>query len=203
MPVFVPLLILTIDLFDLPLRIYWHSLSLRYEQSIQHWGSWLVDCSKAKPWLSVWPSPGDGDHVAIRNSPRRWWFYSWLAALPSCSFIFHQPLVHRPDVQQFEPLANQHPQLVASIENLTQRAGVPIPADRIFLMRAAKKPTPSTLTSPASAPPNVWSSGTPPSPRPPRLRPSSSSATNSAITSSATSPQAFNFSLSACSWRCT
>ena len=31
--VFVPLLILTSDIFGLPVRLYWHSLSLRYEQS--------------------------------------------------------------------------------------------------------------------------------------------------------------------------
>src|SRR2546430_5602622 len=34
-------LFLTIDVVDLPLRLYWHSLSLHYEQSIQGWGSWF------------------------------------------------------------------------------------------------------------------------------------------------------------------
>lgn len=139
--VFVPLLILTIDLFDLPLRIYWHALSLRYEQSIQRWGSWLVDWLKGEALgvglaiLLVMVL-----YVAMRRSPRRWWFYSWLASLALLLFLFFiSPWFIDPLFNHFEPLGNQHPQLVASIENLTQRAGVPIPADRIFLMRASEK----------------------------------------------------------------
>lgn len=139
--VFVPLLILTIDLFDLPLRIYWHALSLRYEQSVQHWGSWLVDWLKAEALgvglaiLLVMVL-----YVAMRRSPRRWWLYSWMASLLLLLFLFFiSPWFIDPLFNHFEPLGNQHPQLVASIENLTQRAGVPIPADRIFLMRASEK----------------------------------------------------------------
>jgi STE24 endopeptidase len=139
--IFVPLLILTIDLFDLPLRMYWHSLSLRYAQSVQRWGSWLVDWLKAEALgvglaiLLVMVL-----YVAMRRSPRRWWFYSWLASLLLLLFLFFiSPWFIDPLFNHFEPLANQHPQLVASIENLTQHAGVPIPADRIFLMRASEK----------------------------------------------------------------
>jgi STE24 endopeptidase len=139
--VFVPLLILTIDLFDLPLRIYWHALSLRYEQSVQRWGSWLVDWLKGEALgvglaiLLVMVL-----YVAMRRSPRRWWFYSWMASLLLLLFLFFiSPWFIDPLFNHFEPLGNQHPQLVASIENLTQRAGVPIPADRIFLMRASEK----------------------------------------------------------------
>src|SRR6266850_1679180 len=44
--VFVPLLILASDIFDLPVRLYWHALSLRYEQSVQRWGSWFWDWTK-------------------------------------------------------------------------------------------------------------------------------------------------------------
>jgi STE24 endopeptidase len=139
--VFVPLLILTIDLCDLPLRIYWHSLSLRYEQSVQRWGSWLVDWLKGEALgvglaiLLVMVL-----YVAMRRSPRRWWFYSWMASLLLLLFLFFiSPWFIDPLFNHFEPLANQHPQLVSSIENLTQRAGVPIPADRIFLMRASEK----------------------------------------------------------------
>src|SRR5260370_37733680 len=44
--VFVPLLFLTIAVLHLPLRMYLHSLSLHYEQSIQGWGSWFWDCTK-------------------------------------------------------------------------------------------------------------------------------------------------------------
>src|ERR1700737_2367344 len=35
---FVPLLILLTDLFELPVRIYWHALGLRYQHSFHHGG---------------------------------------------------------------------------------------------------------------------------------------------------------------------
>jgi STE24 endopeptidase len=139
--VFVPLLVLTIDAVDLPVRIYWHVLSLRYEQSIQRWGSWLVDWAKAEA-LSL----GLAIllvlllYIAMRKSPRRWWFYFWLAAIPLLLFfLFISPWFIDPLFDHFEPLANEHPQLVSSIANLTNRAGVPIPAERIFLMKASEK----------------------------------------------------------------
>src|ERR1700719_4075685 len=137
--VFVPLLILLTDLFDLPVRIYWHALSLRYQQSIQHWGSWLVDWAKEEALsggLAV--LLGFILTLAMRKSPRRWWFYFWLAALPILLFFFFiSPWFIDPLFNHFEPLEKEHPQLVSSIESLTQRAGVPIPGDRIFLMKAS------------------------------------------------------------------
>jgi len=138
---FVPLLILLTDLLELPIRIYWHALSLRYQQSIQPWGSWIVDWSKEEA-LSV------GLAVllvfvlnfAMRKSPRRWWFYFWLAALPILLFFFFiSPWFIDPLFNHFEPLAKGHPQLVNSIETLTQRAGVPIPRERMFVMKASEK----------------------------------------------------------------
>jgi STE24 endopeptidase len=139
--VFVPLLLLLTDLLELPVRVYWHALSLRYQQSIQHWGSWIVDWAKEEALsiglavLLVFVLT-----VAMRKSPRRWWFYFWLAALPILLFFFFiSPWFIDPLFNHFEPLAKDHTQLVTSIERLTQRAGVPIPRDRIFLMRASEK----------------------------------------------------------------
>ena len=123
------------------MRVYWHALSLRYEQSVQRWGSWLVDWLKGELLgigLSVLLVMIL--YLAMRKSPRRWWFYFWLAALPLLLFLlFISPWFIDPLFNHYEPLANEHPELVKSIANLTQRAGVPIPADRIFLMRASEK----------------------------------------------------------------
>jgi STE24 endopeptidase len=139
--IFVPLLILLTDLSELPVRIYWHALSLRYQQSIQRWGSWIADWSKEEA-LNV------GLAVllvlvltfAMRKSPRAWWFYFWLAALPILLFFFFiSPWFIDPLFNNFEPLAKEHPQLVSSIETLTQRAGVPIPSERMYLMKASEK----------------------------------------------------------------
>src|SRR2546423_2816636 len=139
--IFVPLLFLTSDVFDLPVRLYWHALSLRYEQSVQRWGSWFWDWTKSEivsiafALILVLIL-----FAAIRRSPRRWWFYFWLASLPILlGTIYLVPWVIDPLFNKFEPLDQQHPALVDSIQRLTQHAGVPIPRDRIFLMRASEK----------------------------------------------------------------
>jgi Zn-dependent protease with chaperone function len=139
--VFVPLLIVTSDIFDLPVRVYWHSLSLRYEQSVQHWGSWFLDWAKEElvgtffALILVLIL-----FAVIRRSPRRWWLYFWFAALPILlGIIFINPLIIDPLFHKFEPLDKEHPQLVDAIQKLTEHAGIPIQRDRIFLMRASEK----------------------------------------------------------------
>jgi STE24 endopeptidase len=139
--VFVPLLILTSDIFDLPVRLYWHSLSLRYEQSVQRWGSWFWDWTKEELLGILFTLILVLILFAVmRRSPRRWWLYFWFAALPILlGLIFIGPLVIDPLFHKFEPLEKEHPQLVDAIQRLTRNAGVPIPNERIFLMRASEK----------------------------------------------------------------
>ena len=139
--VFVPLLLLTTGFLGLPLRAYWHLLSLRYEQSIQGWSSWLGDWAKGE-FLGI----AFGTVLALilfavmRFSPRRWWLHFWFpAVLILFGLIFVTPLVIDPLFNKFEPLSKQHPDLVTSVEKLTQHAGVPIPPERMFLMMASKK----------------------------------------------------------------
>ena len=139
--VFVPLLFVISDLFDLPVRLYWHSLSLRYEQSVQRWGSWFWDWTKEEIVGTLLALILTLILFAVmRRSPRRWWLWFWFAALPILlGFIFIGPWVIDPLFNKFEPLDKQHPELVTAIQELTQHAGVPIPRDRIFLMRASEK----------------------------------------------------------------
>jgi STE24 endopeptidase len=139
--VFVPMLVLTVDVVELPLRVYGHVLSLRYEMSVESWGSWLLDWAKEQ-LLMV----GFALILALilsavmHRSPRRWWLYFWFAALPVVLFVvFISPWFIDPLFNKFEPLQATNPDLVAAIENLTRHAGVPIPPDRMFLMRASEK----------------------------------------------------------------
>ena len=44
---FAPVILLLLSLLHLPLAILGHHISLSYGQSIQGWGSWFVDWSKA------------------------------------------------------------------------------------------------------------------------------------------------------------
>jgi STE24 endopeptidase len=139
--IFVPLLILTLDIAELPVDLYWHALSLRYEQSVQHWGSWFLDWSKEELiGLGFTLVLALILFAVVRRSPRRWWLYFWFATLPiTLGFIFLGPWVIDPMFHTFEPLEKEHAQLVTQIQRLTQHAGVPIPRERIFLMRASEK----------------------------------------------------------------
>jgi Zn-dependent protease with chaperone function len=139
----VPLLLLTIDLLELPLNAYRHSISLQYGLSVQGWGSWLGDQVKGEYlqlilgtillWLLIF---------LIRNSPRRWWLYFWLILLPiGLFFTVITPIVIDPMFNKFEPLDKSNSQLVSAIETVTQRGGLSIPRDRMFLMKASEKVT--------------------------------------------------------------
>jgi Zn-dependent protease with chaperone function len=139
--VFVPLLFLTLGVLDLPVHLYWHALSLHYQQSIQGWGSWFWDWSKGELLDTAFGIVLVLILFAVmRRSPRRWWLYFWFpAVLILLGLIVITPLVIDPLFNKFEPLSQEHPDLVASIEKLTKHAGVPIPPERMFLMVASRK----------------------------------------------------------------
>ena len=141
--IMVPLFLLTLDLLGLPLDAYQHSISRRYGLSVQGWGSWFGDQVKGEIiglilgtillWLMIF---------IIRKSPKRWWFYFWLIALPILGFVFViSPIVIDPLFNKFEPLDKNNPQLVDAIEKVTQRGGLNIPRERMFLMKASEKVT--------------------------------------------------------------
>jgi STE24 endopeptidase len=139
--IFVPMLVLTVDVVELPLRVYGHVLSLRYEMSVERWGSWFLDWCKEQLLIV-----GFALILALilsgvmHRSPRRWWLLFWVATLPVVLFVvFISPWIIDPLFNKFEPLQVTNPDLVAAVENLTRHAGVPILRDRMFLMRASEK----------------------------------------------------------------
>jgi Zn-dependent protease with chaperone function len=141
--IFAPLLILTIDLLDLPAGIYRNYVSREYGLSIQGWRSWFLDWAKGEligiifAMVLVYLL-----YTVIRRSPRRWWFYFWLVSLPlGLLVVFVQPLIIDPLFNKFEPLAQKDPELTASLERLVQRAGQRIPRERMFWMNASAKTT--------------------------------------------------------------
>lgn len=141
--IFVPPLMLTLTVLGLPLDGYQQSISRQYGLSVQGWGSWFGDVAKGQLvsliilTLAIW-----GITSLIRKSPSRWWFYTWLVAVPFVIFlIFLSPLVIDPLFNKFEPLDKSNPQLVDAIEQVTKRGGLEIPRDRMFLMKASEKVT--------------------------------------------------------------
>lgn len=138
---FAPMFMLLLGALGLPTDLYGQWLSLRYDQSIQGWGSWIWDWTKGQLLAVVLGTLFIGIlYAVIRRSPRRWWLYFWLLALPILLFIsFLQPLVIDPLFNEFEPLQSTHPELVESIEKVVSHAGLTIPRDRVFLMKASEK----------------------------------------------------------------
>ena len=141
--VFSPSLLLTIALLTLPLDFYGEVVEKRYGISVQGWGSWGWDWIKGQlisfviGTILIWLL-----YLVIRRSPRRWWFYFWVISLPIGGFlVFLQPLVIDPMFHKFEPLQQKDPALVASLEQMVQRAGQNIPRERMFWMGAGEKTT--------------------------------------------------------------
>lgn len=139
--IFVPLLLMMFDVLRLPLEAYQHHLAVRYEISVQGWVSWLWDWTKGElvgfiiASILVYMLYG-----LIRRSPRRWWLYSGLGSVPLLAFLlFISPLVIDPLFNKFEPLDITQPALVADIEKISQHAGLDIPRDRMFEMKASEK----------------------------------------------------------------
>jgi Zn-dependent protease with chaperone function len=141
--VVIPLFLIVLNVLDWPLSVYGHHISLQYGLSVQHWASWFSDLLKGLAislvvstvllWLMIW---------IIRRSPRRWWFYFWLIILPLIVFFaIITPLVIDPMFNKFEPLDKTNPQLVDALETVVHRAGMEIPRDRMFLMKASEKVT--------------------------------------------------------------
>ncbi len=141
--VFSPLFLVTTAVFTLPLDIYDEWLEKGFGISVQSWGSWSWDWVKAQiiglviGTILIWLL-----YAVIRRSPRRWWFYFWLVALPIGIFIvLIAPWVIDPMFHKFEPLQQKDPALTASLEQLEQRLGVDIPPERMFWMGAGEKTT--------------------------------------------------------------
>jgi STE24 endopeptidase len=139
--VFAPLILLTIDVLSLPAAIWRHRLDLKYQQSIQGWGSWLVDWAKGEGIeiivgaFLIWIL-----YAVIRKSPRRWWLYFWVATVPLIVLgAVAEPLIVEPLFFKFTPLVNSQPQLAGRIGQVVKRAGLEIPQNRMFEMNASSK----------------------------------------------------------------
>jgi Zn-dependent protease with chaperone function len=141
--ILIPVLLLTLAFFELPLDIYGHHISRAHGLSVQGWGSWLLDWTKAEllilifATLTLW-----GLYVIIRRAPKRWWFYTWLACLPiMAAVVFAAPVIIDPLFNHFDPLAKTNPELASQLQNLAHSAGLEIPQSRIYLMHASDKMT--------------------------------------------------------------
>jgi STE24 endopeptidase len=141
---FAPLILLLLSVLNLPIAILGHHISLSYGQSIQGWGSWAVDWSKALMLDLVSGTVALSVLFALIRNSRRWWLWLWLISLPmQLLVVFVLPLVVDPMFNHFEPLAKADPALVQQLERVVSKTGVSIPPSRMFLMKASEKYTSS------------------------------------------------------------
>jgi Zn-dependent protease with chaperone function len=141
--IYVPVVLLLLFLFQLPLDLYGHKLSVEYGLSVQGWASWLGDWGKGL-FLQLLLGTGaiTGVYTLMRRSPRRWWLWSWVISIPFVVFIiFISPYVIDPMFNHFDPLEPRQPQLVSELEKVVRHGGMTIPRDRMFEMRASEKVT--------------------------------------------------------------
>ncbi len=139
--VFFPAMMVLAEAGGLPGAIAMHRLALRYGVSIQGWGSWWADWSKG---LALAVSIGSVLlallYWVIGRSPRRWWLYAWLGAIPIVVFaMLITPWLIDPLFFEFRPLSREYPELADRMEEVVLRAGENIPESRMFVMKASSK----------------------------------------------------------------
>jgi STE24 endopeptidase len=137
---FFALLLVILSLTGLPVDMYGHHVERSYGVSVQGWGGWFGDQSKALGLSLLFGAPVmllfNG---IVRRWPRRYWLGIWLATLPLMVLgIFVSPLIE-PLFNKYEPLAKTNPALVAKLEKVVARTGTNIPPERMFLMKASLK----------------------------------------------------------------
>lgn len=139
--IFVPVLFALLGLLHLPIRVYWHHLSLHYQQSIEPWAPWFWDWTKAQLLeIALALLVVALLFALIRSRPRSWWLFAWLGAIPLSLILgLIAPWYIDPLFNKFRPLQETQPQLVQSIGELSRRAGIPVPPERMFLMVASAK----------------------------------------------------------------
>ncbi|MBZ5552375.1 MAG: M48 family metallopeptidase [Acidobacteriia bacterium] len=139
--IFAPLFLVTLQVMTFPVDYYGEHLEKKFGLSVQSFGSWMLDWLKGLVLgvilgtFLIWILYG-----VIRRSPRRWWFYFWLATIPIAVFlIFLQPYVIEPLFYKFTPLQETQPKLTGRLLEVVGRAGLDIPESKMYEMNASTK----------------------------------------------------------------
>ena len=137
---FFAIFLIITSLANLPLDAFAHQISRSYGISVQGWAGSLLDVAKGLGLTLVIGAPVLLlFNWIVRSWPRRYWLGAWLVTLPLLVLsVFIAPLFE-PIFNQYEPLAKNHPALVAELAKVVARTGTKIPPDRMFLMKASEK----------------------------------------------------------------
>ncbi len=141
--IFAPLMLLAIAIPGLATDAKDEQLQRAFGLSVQAWGPWFRDWAMNQVILLIVGTILIAIlYFVIRRSPKRWWFYFWLASIPILIFIlFAQPLVVDPLFYTFKPLSGVQPVLLSEMQKVVRRGGIEIPAERMYVMNASSKTT--------------------------------------------------------------
>jgi len=133
--------VLALGIARLPLDITRAWIAKLYHISVQSWPSWAADWVKTEALtIAIGSVLAWILFAVIRARPRRWWVYFWLLSLPVLAFVFFiSPFIIDPLFYDFEPLVTRAPQLIPELEKVSRRAGIEIPPERMFWMKASDK----------------------------------------------------------------
>ncbi len=138
-----PVWLVMLSLLSLPVELMMERVYRAYGISVESWGMWLGDFAKSTALTVVFGSLALGALYALmRHSPRRWWLWFWLLALPvEVAVIYAVPVFVDPLFNHFSPLAQADPALVPQLERVAGRGGLAIPPSRMFVMDASERYT--------------------------------------------------------------
>jgi len=138
-----PLWLLILTAINLPISLALRQLNLRYGISVEPWSMWWADFGKSLALTLVFGAVILSVlYLLIRRSPRRWWLWFWILALPvELIAVFLIPVVIDPMFDHFTPLLQVNPILVLQLERVASRGHLYISPRRIYVMNASAKVT--------------------------------------------------------------
>jgi Zn-dependent protease with chaperone function len=138
-----PVWLLILTLLGLPVEFLMQHVDLTYGISVEPWSMWWADFGKSLVLtLAFGTIVLSVLYALMRRSPRRWWLWFWILALPiEVAAIFVIPVVIDPWFDHFSPLAKADPALVGQLERVAARGHLAIPPSRMFVMDASAKVT--------------------------------------------------------------
>lgn len=138
-----PVWLLILTLISLPVDLLMHRVNLGYGLSVEPWSMWWADLGKSTALTLVFGTVVLAVlYALLRHSPRRWWIWFWILALPvEVAAVFVIPVFIDPLFDHFSPLAQSDPALVNQLERVTARGHLSIPPSRMYVMNASAKVT--------------------------------------------------------------
>lgn len=138
-----PAWLLILTLLGLPVALAMERIDLLYGISVEPWSMWWADFGKSTALTLVVGTVALGVLYALmRHSPRHWWLWFWVIALPvEVAAVFLVPVVIDPMFDHFSPLAKADPALVRQLERVAERGRLNIPPSRMYVMDASAKVT--------------------------------------------------------------